>query len=289
MKRVVIIGASGYLGGLTSTYLKTQGYEVIQVSRSDKGVGWKTWGESCIEGADVIINFAGKPVNSRWTPKVKKQLLLSRVEPSDDIVRWIENSEPSGRPSLYLCASGIGIFGDNGEQSVDDFADHGDDFLAQICKKWEASAAKAEALGVRVVSMRFGAVLGKDSAAWKKMSLPYRWFVGGKLGNGSDYFSWIHEEDAIRGIQHCIESEAISGGVNFSAVSLPHSEVAKAIGHVLKRPSLLFVPKFALRIAVGEFAEALLASINATSKKLDDTGYRWSYPRLKEALIEIEQ
>lgn len=291
-KTIVVIGASGYLGGVVSDYLEKQGHQVVRVSRQREGNGWKKWGEGCIDGADIVINFAGKSVDCRWNEQVKKELLDSRVNSSDQVVKWISTMEEQSRPQLYICASGIGVYGDCGERELSDLkeesrgvqSDNGSAFLATICEEWEASASKVEAYGVRSVSARFGAVLGRDSRAWQKMSLPYRMFVGGKLGNGNAFFSWIHEEDVARAILHCIEDETLSGGVNFCAPAITQARLATEIGTALNRPSLFFVPEFVIKLAVGEFSDALLASINAKSDKLTQSGFKFQFPTLSKAL-----
>ena len=135
--------------------------------------------------------------------------------------------------------------------------------------------------------MRFGAVMGKNSKPWKKMALPYKMFVGGKLGNGRSYFAWIHEEDALAGMMHAMEIEELSGGVNFVARSCTHSELAKQMGKALKRPALFMMPAFAAKLVFGEFADALLDSINAKSEKLEESGFAFEYPEIEIALAEL--
>ena len=285
--RVAVVGASGYLGGKLCDVLEKAGYEVVRISRSREGKGWRKWGDGCLEGAVAVFNFAGKPIDCRWNEKIKKELWDSRIEPSEQIAKWIGEMPEDVRPEVVLTASGIGIFGDSGDETLDDDAAAGGCFVASLCVAWEAAAASVEEYGVRSVSMRFGAVMGRDSKPWKKMTLPYKLFLGGKLGDGSAYFAWIHEEDALAAMVHAMEDEGISGGVNFVAESCTHHELAKQMGRALGRPALFCMPAFAAKIVFGEFAEALLASINAKAKTLKDSGYSFEFEKIEEALPNL--
>lgn len=287
MQTVIVVGASGYLGSCCSLFFEKKGFKVIGVSRSKIGEGWRKWGEGCLEGADIIINLAGKSVACRWNAKIKQELVDSRVKVSDQVVKWISDMPESERPSVYLCASGIGIIDANGEVGAERSGSNGADFLANLCGEWEASAMAAEAYGVRTVCLRFGAVLGKNSDAWKKLSMPYKFFVGGALGDKDAYFSWIHEQDAVAGVLHCIELEDARGGVNFVGEQITHGEVARAIGRAMNRPSVMPVPAFGIRLLLGEFADGLLASVKVKNSLLDKTNYDWQYKSFDKALSEL--
>ena len=284
---IAVIGASGYLGQLLSSRLVDCGYTVIKISRTNKGDGWRTFTDGCLDGVDVVYNFAGKAIDCRWTNTIKNELWNSRIDSSDEIVRMMSLMPKRERPKLYLCASGIGIFGDRGEKILTDVCSKGDGFLADLCKAWEGSALAAEELGVRVVCMRFGAVMGVKSKPWRKMVLPYRLFIGGALAGGETYFSWIHEEDALEAMIYCLEVENLSGGVNFVAKSLTHKETASCIGKVLGRPSVFGVPRFLIKLVLGEFAGGLLASINAEAKKLTENGFEFKYYEAVDAFKAI--
>ncbi len=287
VQTVVIIGASGYLGSCLSEFLRKQGFKVVGVSRSRKGEGWRAWGEGCLDGADIVVNFAGKSVACRWNAKVKQELVDSRVKVSDQVVKWIGEMPEEERPQVYLCASGIGVINAEGEVNGERTGTYGADFLANLCGLWEASATAVEAYGVRPVCLRFGAVLGKNSEPWKKMSMPYNFFAGGPLGDKKAYFSWIHEQDVVEGILHCIETESVRGGVNFAGEKITQGQVAKAIGQAMGRPSLITTPAFALKWILGEFADGLLASVKVEDSLLDTTGYQWRYKSFADALSQI--
>jgi len=283
---IVIVGASGYIGSLLSKALRSDGKKVVGVSRTKKGEDWRKYEKGCLDGADVVFNFAGLPVDQRWTTEVKKKLVSSRIEVSDQIVDWISDMPESERPKAYLCASGIGVEG--AASSSDDLLNaYGAAFLVQLCGAWEASAQRAEKVGVRVVNLRFGAVMGRGSKPWKKMSLPYKMFVGGPVGSKMGWFPWIHEKDAVEGMIHCMENTEIRGGVNFVAKAVTQVGLAKEMGKVLGRPSFFSVPPFMMKLMLGELADALMASIDAKSEKLDDSNYQWHYKTIAEALAEI--
>lgn len=286
--RIAVIGATGYLGVTICNFLEKHNYEIVRISRSTKGKDWKLFNKDCLKNTDIVINLAGKSLACRWNKQIKEQLTSSRVDTTKEIINWISNYPENERPKTFLCASGTGIYGNQGETLLNENSSHGDDFLANICKKWELAAQEASTLGVRVINMRLGVVLGKNAMAWKKMRLPYLLGVGGKIGNGKSYFSWIHEADLCAGILHCINTDAIKGAVNFSGHAVPHSVVARIIGKVLKRPSLFFVPKSVLLLMLGEFANALLTSVNSESKVLVNNNYTFLYPDLEQALKEIE-
>lgn len=287
IKSVAVIGATGYLGSVLAQELELLGYAVIRISRSREGNGWRKYEKGCIDGADAVFNFAGKSIDCRWDEKVKAELVSSRVQPSQQIYQWVEEMSEDERPQVYLCASGIGIFGENGANLLEDHALTGLGFIAELCSEWEKAANELNKLGVRVVSMRFGAVLGEKSAAWQKMSLPYKFFVGGHLGSGKGYFSWIHERDAVLAMVHAMQERSLSGGINFVASAITHGTLAKVIGRKMKRPSCFPVPEFMLKLLVGEFADALLTSIRAIPSALDDSGFQFQYREIENAVEEL--
>ena len=284
---IAVVGASGYLGGLLCVRLEHAGYKVVKISRSRRDGDWRQWGAGCLDGVDVVFNFAGKSIDCRWSDQVKQELRDSRVDVCRQINDWIAEMPQEKRPQTLLSASGIGIFGNRGEEELSDDASEGEGFIADLCRDWEQAALSAEELGVRVVCMRFGAVLGRESKAWQKIALPYRFFVGGKLGDGAAYFSWIHQWDAVEAMVHAMETNELRGGVNFVSEACTHSYLAKQIGRALSRPAFFAVPEFAIKLMVGEFAEALLASINASSGELWSSGFTFQYPTIDTALDEI--
>jgi len=285
--KVAVIGASGYLGGCLCESLTASGYDVVKISRSQRGEGWRKWSEGCLDGVKAVFNFAGLSVDRRWTEEVKQKLWDSRVKPSEELANWIGRMPAEERPEVVITASGIGIFGDRGDEELVENSKTGDTFLAKLCVAWEEKAKLVSEHGVRSVSMRFGAVLGKESKALKQMVIPYKMFVGGALGNGKSYFSWIHEKDAVASMVFALENREMEGGVNVVAEVVTQLDFAKSLGKVLSRPSVFFVPKFVLKMFLGEFGEAILGSLRAQPKKLTDNGFEFQYYELEPALREL--
>ena len=241
-----------------------------------------------VNGADAVVNLTGESIGARrWSAKRKQEILSSRVETTRTIVEAIGRT--SKKPSTLLNASAVGYYGivENGE--VTENHPPGNDFLADVCVRWEEEARKAERFGVRVVLPRTGVVLAKDGGALRRMTLPFKLFAGGPLGSGNQWFPWIHIEDEIGAMNHILQHPTISGPVNLAAPQpITMRQFCSALGKAMHRPSWAPVPTFVLKIILGEMAEALvLGSQKAVSQKLLDSGYRFKYSSIDDALAQI--
>jgi len=302
MKRIIITGATGLIGRQLSQKLSEAGNQIIVFTRNTDSakkvlnknyeyIEWDfkkndKWIES-VSSADVIVHLAGINLFAqRWNNKFKEEVIVSRKETTKSLVEAIKISDR--KPGVFISASGVGYYGDGGEKELDENSPAGTDFLAEVCKIWESEAAKVEELGVRRVSVRTGIVLSKEDGALKRMLLPFKLFIGGPLGNGRQWFPWIHIED-IAGIYiHAIENGNLSGPVNGASPGIcTMKEFAKTLGKVLNRPSLFQVPELALRIAIGEAAKVVLYGQKVSVKKLLDSGYKFKFPNLEEALKNL--
>lgn len=304
--RVAIAGGNGFIGRRVTTRLTERGHEVIWLSRhTGRGSGPETppaeeyefdpasesssgqrWREA-IPTADAIVNLSGTPISSRWNPEVKRQLRESRVGTGRALVEAIGEMASDVRPSVFVSASGIGIYGDRGGSSLDEGAHAGDDWLSRLAVDWEAEALKARDQGVRTVIVRTGLVLG-DEGFLPRIALPMRLFAGGPVGTGRQYVPWIHHDDVARVYVHAIENEAVEGPVNAVAPQqLTMREFSATLGRVLHRPSWFPVPAFMLGIVLGEVAPYTLFSQRAVPTALLDSGFEFSHPSLEEALRDL--
>jgi len=281
--KVVIGGASGYVGRALASSLSADGHEVISVSRSAgpsprTAVGWDRI-PSALEGAQAVVNLAGTSIGAPfWTARRKQAMRASRVETTQALVEGIAAADP--RPGVFVTASGIDYYGDSGDEPVDESAPAGSSFLAGLCVEWEAAAKAAP---VRHVAVRTALVLGPAAPALRMMALPFRLFAGGPLGGGRQFFPWIHRDDLVAIYRLALADTSLSGALNAVAPEqLRQAEAARTFGAVLRRPSILPAPAFALRLALGEQADLLLHGQRAISRRLD--GFAFGYPTLRAAL-----
>lgn len=283
--KVVVGGASGYLGRALSASLAADGHEVVALSRGSQrppgasaSLPWSEAG-AAVEGAGAVVNLAGVPIGGpRWTAARKAAILSSRVETNQALARAIAGAERP--PAVLVTASGIDYYGDSGEEFVDEDSPPGRSFLASICSAWEAAAAAAP---VRVVAVRTALVVGPGAPALRLMALPFRLFLGGPVGGGRQYFPWIALDDLVAVYRLAIDDAGLAGAVNAVAPEqLRQREAARVLGAVLRRPSLLPTPAFAVRLALGEEAELLLHGQRARSRRLG--GFDFRYLQLREAL-----
>jgi uncharacterized protein len=302
LRKVVIAGATGFIGQkLTSSLLASQTTVVILTRRPDavrtpphplvSYVRWdgKNQGEWTrhIDGADAVINLSGQSIaGARWSEKRKEELLLSRTQPTSALVQAVKAS--AVRPKVFLNASAVGYYGHVPQETVTEEHPPGNDFLGKLCIAWESAALKAQELGVRVALLRTGIVLDKHGGALQRMLLPFRLFVGGPLGSGNQWFPWIHKEDEVRSILFALERSSISGPVNLAAPEpATMREFSKAMGAVLRRPSVFRVPPFALRAALGEMADIVLTGQKVVPQKLNKEGFEFRFPILVGALEDL--
>jgi uncharacterized protein (TIGR01777 family) len=303
--KVIITGGSGLLGrGLTAN-LASDGYEVIILSRSPgqvrglppgaRAVGWdaesaRGWGHQA-EGAAAIVNLAGYPLDgpgflpSRWTARRKQMIRQSRLDAGAAVVEAVQQAEK--KPGVVLQSSAVGYYGPRYDERLDESAAAGDDFLAQVCVDWEASTAAVVAEGVPRAVLRTGLPLTEDGGAFPLLKLPFTLFVGGPFGDGQQYYSWLHYDDHIRAMRFLIDARA-DGAYNLTAPNpVTNREFAQTLGRVMRRPSWLPAPAFAMKLALGEVSTVVLDGQRVLPQRLLDSGFHFDYPELEPALKEV--
>jgi len=296
--KITITGATGFIGSSLTKNLLDSGHSIHILGRRrpaglPESVGFSEWKSTneepppeSLAGADAVIHLAGEPVAQRWTPEVKKRIRDSRVDGTRQLVNAL--STQSRRPAVLVSGSAIGFYGSRGDEVLTEDTDAGDDFLARVTNAWENAAELAEALGIRVVRLRTGLVLGNGGGALAKMLPPFRFGLGGRLGSGKQWMSWIHIDDLIRLILFSIENAAVRGAVNGTAPNpVTNAQFTKELAAVLHRPAVLPVPQFILRRALGEMANAVLASQRAIPKVAQSAGFEFQYPQLRAALERL--
>jgi uncharacterized protein len=296
--RIAVTGASGLIGTALTGFLSTRGHTILRLTRSAKDDGdastinWQPdKGEidpKRLEGLDVLIHLAGESIAGlRWTAAKKARIRNSRVESTRLLSETI--AKLNDPPGAFLCASAMGYYGNRGNETLTEDSPPGQTFLARVCREWEAAADDARNAGVRTLHMRFGLVLAANGGPLQQMLTPFRLGVGGKVGSGSQYWSWVAIDDLISAVSHLIEHEHLSGPVNVvSPNPVTNYEFTKVLGRVLKRPTVLPVPGFAARIALGEMAnELLLASARVEPKRLLESGFEFQYRDLESALRHL--
>jgi uncharacterized protein (TIGR01777 family) len=243
---------------------------------------------SGLEGADAVVHLAGENIaEGRWTDEKKARIRESRVVGTRVLSEALAGLESP--PKSFLCASAIGFYGDRGEEVLTEESAPGEGFLPDVCREWEAAARPAVERGLRVVYLRFGVILSAEGGALGKMLTPFKMGVGGKIGSGEQYMSWITLDDVIGVIKHALTDESLSGPVNVVAPApVTNLQFTKAIGRVLSRPTIFAVPAFAARLAFGEMADAaLLASERVEPARLTKSGYVFQHPELEGALRQL--
>lgn len=291
-RTIVIAGSSGLIGQALVTALRERGDRVVCLVRraasSADEIAWNpAAGEldpAALEGVDVVINLAGAGVGDhRWTDAYKQEILVSRTSTTGLLARTIAGLER--RPSVFANASAIGWYGDTGDRAVDEGEPAGAGFLADVVRDWEAATAPAAQAGVRVVMARTGLVVAREGGAWQRLFPLFSLGLGGKMGSGRQYWSWISLRDEVAAWLFCIDNDHISGPVNFTGPEpATNAEVVAAMGRVLQRPTVLPVPAFALQIALGEFSTEILSSARVMPRALSDAGFTWQ-DRTVEAAI----
>lgn len=279
--RILISGASGFLGRNLTQTLMSAGNAVIPLQRGEKWNPEKNiLDQKLIENYDVIINLSGENVAGRWTQKKKQAILESRIQSTKLIADAINHA--SKPPSLFINASAIGYYGDRKNEILTEESAPGDNFLADVCIKWEAEAQKAQ---TRVVTPRFGVVLGPEGAL-KNMLTPFKLGLGGNIGSGDQYWSWIQIVDLVQIILHIIDHRDIKGPVNAVAPeAVTNKDFTRTLGGVLGRPTFFNMPEFAAKLVFGQMGEELLLSSERVKPAvLEKTGFKWNYPKLADAL-----
>ncbi len=291
---VLITGGRGFIGSALRSELRTAGHHVVITTRQESNSpGELTWDPpsliplKTISTFDVIVNLAGDSIYSdRWTKDKKERIRSSRINTTYYLIESIKNTDI--KPKALISASAVGYYGPHGDEEVTENTSTGNDFLASVCKEWELKALKAEEVGVRTVITRFGVVLGPGGGALQKMITPFKAFVGGYLGSGKQWMSWVHIDDITGFIRYAIENNRISGVFNLTSPNpLTNKDFSSTLGRVLGRPSIFPVPGFALRAALGEFSEILLAGQRVIPERAVTSGYKFKYSLLDEALRAI--
>lgn len=297
--KVLIFGGTGFIGKNLCRALLSAGYKVCVVSRNpkksglpDSGAEVVEWNVSAglplelLEDVNIIINLAGESIGKRrWTQPVKEKILKSRVQTTQAIVNAIKKQRII--PRVLINASAVGFYGPHGDEEITESTPAGHDFLAEVCRAWEEEAFKAQTLGVRVVAVRIGVVIG-DEGALTRMETPFRFYVGGPLGTGAQWMSWIHIKDLTRLIQFAAENENINGPVNATAPEpVRMKEFCSVLGRAMGRPSWLPAPGFLLKALLGEMSDMLLNGQRVLPDKLRKEGFVFRFPSLETALKDI--
>ncbi|MCB9883308.1 MAG: TIGR01777 family protein [Planctomycetes bacterium] len=296
--RIVLTGGTGFVGRVLTKELVAAGHRVVLLTRttaSDLPDGVEAVKCSVEEGppdrttlaaVDAVIHLAGESVSRRWSTAWKHRIMDSRVRTTQHLVQAMAALDQ--KPEVFVCASAIGLYGDRGPAYLDEGSEGGHGFLADVCRAWEDEARKAEALGIRVVRARIGMVLGPGGGALAKMLRPFKLGLGGPMGSGKQYISWIHRDDAASLLRHAVECDEVQGAMNVvSPHPLPQRKFAQALARRLSRPALLKAPAWALRLLLGEMANMVLAGQRVLPRVAEGTGYTFQQPDLKQALNEI--
>lgn len=291
---IIITGGSGFIGGALTRELRNSGHEVIITTRRQSTSKERlTWNPpelihpDVISNIDAVINLAGESIASgRWTKKRKALIMSSRVNTTRALVQSMHNADP--KPKILISASAVGYYGAHGDEYVTENTPPAEDFLADVCKAWESEALKAQELGLRVVLIRIGGVLESDGGALPPMTIPFKFFLGGPIGSGRQWFSWIHRDDVVGIMKYALENDSITGAVNATAPNpVTNNEFGSALGKALHRPSWFAVPGFIVKPTLGELGGVLLTGQRVLPEKALKAGYKFKYPEVNDALRAI--
>jgi uncharacterized protein (TIGR01777 family) len=299
--KILVTGSSGLVGTALGSVLARAGHTVCRLVRPQSASGERAaegfavaWNPATGElggagvGADAVVNLAGASIaDGRWSKQRKELLRASRIDTTRALVNAL--AKMNARPSVLVSASAIGIYGNRGDETLTEGSKPGRDFLAGLAQEWEAEALKAEALGIRVVLARFGIILAREGGALPKMLTPFKLGGGGRLGSGKQWMSWVTLEDAVGILRFVIENAPVRGAINVvSPQPLQNAAFTKALAKAMHRPALFPAPAFALRLALGEMADALLLSSQRVAPQaLEKLGYRFLQPDLNSALAAV--
>ena len=293
MSRIAITGATGLIGRALQDSLVADGHRIVRVVRDPRGaapgdVVWDPEGGSIdaagLEGVDAVVHLAGEPIGaSRWTDETRRRIHDSRQRGTDLLARTLAGLEQ--RPTVFVSSSAVGIYGDRGSEALTEESSHGDDFLAEVCIAWEQAADSAREAGIRVVHPRTGVVIAKDGPLIDKVELPFRLGVGGKVGTGRQFVPWISLHDEVAALRFLID-RPIEGAVNLTGPNpATNLELTKALGTVLRRPTLMPIPAFAIRLLYGEMGETLATvSQRVLPTRLLDAGFAFRHSTILAAL-----
>ena len=296
--KVLITGGRGFVGKNLTKVLLDKGFQVVSISRaasfneiqhenfryiSANTIEPGSWQDE-LKDTDVVINLAGANIFRYWTQKYKRQMYDSRIYTTRNLV----DALPKERKITFISTSAVGFYGDRGEDTLNETEPVGDDYLAKICEDWEAEAFKAKSDNVRVLIARFGVVAEKSGGAMKMMIPPFKFFVGGPLANGQQWFPWIHLTDLMNAIVFLMDNSTAQGIFNFCAPnSIRNKDMSRTIGKLLKRPSFFVVPRFAINLALGELGSLVLNSQRAVPENLQKLGFEFQYQDFETAMVDI--
>jgi uncharacterized protein (TIGR01777 family) len=293
--KIAITGGTGFIGSHLIPFFLKNGHEVILISRSSSsskhhGVTHVTWKQlldnpSSFKGTDAIVNLAGESINQRWTDEAKKRILDSRLNAAHQIAEFVKDL--SVKPKVVINASGMSIYGTSEKDTYDERSPHRIvDFLSGIVEKWEHAADQIK--DTRIVKIRVGLVLGNDAGAFPKMTLPYKLGVGGKIGSGKQWISWIHIEDMVRLIDYCIQHEEMSGPVNATAPNpVTNDQFGRAIAKAWHRPHWFPLPAGMMKLVFGELSTLLLDGQKVLPYVLLTHGFTFNYPAIDQAMRDL--
>lgn len=294
----LITGGTGFIGRELREKLLKTGNNLVILTRNPKKyedeaatnqrfISWDDDLASEMANIDVVINLAGENIfGQRWDEQVKERIYKSRIESTRSLVEAMKLADK--KPSVFVSASASGIYGDQGDAILTEEYKIADDFLANVCEDWEKESQQAKELGVRVVNPRIGIVFEEGGGALEKMIPPFKFFVGGPIGDGKQYMSWIHRSDLIKALLFPVENEEMEGAYNVCSPNpATMNEVSETLGDVMNRPSIFRVPKFVLDIVLGEAAQPITDSIRMQPKRLQVAGFKFRFENLEEALADI--
>jgi uncharacterized protein len=298
--RILVTGASGFLGGALCDALLARGNEVVGLSRdperarrTNPTVSWFAWQATlerppaeAFDGVDGVVNLVGEPLNQRWNQESKQRILESRRAGTHNLVQAI--AALKNEPRVLVSQSAIGYYGDRGEAIVDESADPGSDFGAEVCVEWERAAHEADDL-IRVVVLRTGLVLDRRDGLLKQLLTPFKLGVGGPIAGGDQYMSWIHVDDEIALLIWALDDERVTGTINATAPNpVTNRQLSKTLGKVLRRPAVLPVPGLALNMMLGrELAETVRGGQRVVPRRAQDLGFNFQHPELESALRDL--
>jgi len=294
MERVLVTGVSGPIGTALLSYLECQGARIVRLTRGQaKGPDQISWAPGtplppeAVAGFDAVIHLAGESIAGRWTAAKKAAIRDSRIQGTTQLATAL--AQTSAPPPVFLCASAIGMYGSRGDEVLTEASAPGQGFLADVCREWEAASRIGAAAGIRTVNLRFGLVLSPEGGALAQMRTPFKLGLGGRIGSGEQWWSWVHVDDIAGIVHHTALTPSLSGPVNVVAPgAVRNREFTRVLAAVLRRPALLPAPAFALRLALGEMAdELLLASIRVQPAKLQTEGYSFRFSDLRAALEDL--
>ena len=292
--KVAITASTGLLGRALAGSLEARGDEVVRIVRGPAGAGGVDWApaegwvrEGAFDGCDAVLHLSGASVGEgRWTEARKAELRSSRIDTTRLLVEHLAALDP--KPARLVVASAVGFYGDRGDEPLTEESPRGEGFLADMTVDWEAEAEKANAAGIPTAMARYGVVFANDAPAFKRLTLPFRLGAGGRLGSGRQYMPWITLDDAVAATTHLLDGE-LTGPVNVVApVATTNADLTRALGRVMRRPAFMMVPRFAMRIALGELADALLfASNRVAPERLVADGFEFSHAEVEGALRSL--